>query len=211
MAPTTVVNSRLPQVGADEILDDAVKKDTWRPLPLLSLIKRPADLVSAANYGMIALLDVIAFALMPLVWSTSVEFGGLSMSPASIGLWMAGYGLMNGVFQFLAFPSIVRRFGPRRVFITSILCFVQVYVLSPLQNYALHHSSKNMNLTAALLILLQLTITAFSTMGFGEFSRTLPDARSLKLLQIDKELCSCKSLPLLPTDGLSAPQTGSRR
>ena len=185
--------------------------DTWRPLPLLSLIKRHADIVSVANYGMIALLDVIAFALMPLVWSTSVESGGLSMSPASIGLWMAGYGFMNGVFQFIAFPSIVRRFGPRRVFITSILCFVQVYVLSPLQNYALHHSSKNMNLTAALLIILQFTMTAFSTMGFGEFSRTLPHARSLKLLQIDKELCSCKSLPLLPTDGLSAPQTGSRR
>ena len=108
MGPTADTNSRLPKVGEDEILDDAVKKNTWRPLPLLSLIKKPAVLVSVVNYGIIALLDVIAFALMPLFWSTSVEFGGLGMSPAYIGLWMVGYGLMNGIFQFVAFPSIVR-------------------------------------------------------------------------------------------------------
>jgi MFS family permease len=158
-------------VGEEEILDEVVK-DKWKPLPLRSLIKRPAVLVSVANYGMIGLLDVIAFALIPLVWSTSVEYGGLGMSPASIGLWMAGYGLMNGIFQFVAFPPLVRHFGPRRVFITSILCFFPVYILFPFQNSALRHSSGSMNPTAALLVILQLTITAFSTMGFGEFSRT---------------------------------------
>ncbi|KAH8993664.1 major facilitator superfamily transporter [Lactarius deliciosus] len=42
--------------------------------------------VTVANYCMIALLDMAAGALIPLVWSTSVELGGLSMSPASIGL-----------------------------------------------------------------------------------------------------------------------------
>jgi hypothetical protein len=29
--------------------------------------------------------------VLPLIWLTSVEFGGLGMSPVSIGLWMAGY------------------------------------------------------------------------------------------------------------------------
>jgi len=78
--------------------------------------------VLVANYGMIALLDMTAGALIPLVWSTSVEFDGLSMSPASIGLWMAGYGFMNCIFQFVAFPCI-GRFGPWRVFIASIILF----------------------------------------------------------------------------------------
>jgi len=45
------------------------------------------------------------------------------MSPASIGLWMAGYGIMSGVIQFVAFPSINGRFGPWRVFIASIFSF----------------------------------------------------------------------------------------
>ena len=91
------------------------------------------------------------------------------MSPASIGLWIAGYGILNGVFQFVAFPPIVRRFGPRHVFIASILCFFPVYILFPFENLALHNSTGGLNLTASLLLMLQLTITAFSTMGFGEF------------------------------------------
>ena len=39
------------------------------------------------------------------------------MTPASIGLWMVGYGFLNGAFQFVTFPHIVERFGPRRIFI----------------------------------------------------------------------------------------------
>lgn len=43
------------------------------------------------------------------------------MTPASTGL-MAGYGFLNHVFQFVAFPHTVERFGPRpgRVFISFI-------------------------------------------------------------------------------------------
>jgi hypothetical protein len=114
------------------------------------------------------LLDMTAGTLIPLVWSTSVEFGGLSMSPASIGLWMAGYGFLNGIFQFVAFPRIVGRFGPRRVFIASVLCFFPVYMMFPFENLALHHSSRGLNVAAALLIMLQLSVMSFSDMGFSK-------------------------------------------
>jgi len=136
--------------------------------------------VSIANYGAIALLDITAGALIPLVWSTSVEFGGLSMSPASIGLWTAGCGVINSVFQFVAFPRIVGRFGPRRVFIACIILYFPVYIMFPLENLALRRSSRGLNLAAGLLIMLQLSAISFSDMGFGKFPRTLHCARSLK-------------------------------
>lgn len=158
---------------------DGPAKVMEKPPPLRALLTRPV-VVSVASYAVISLHDVIAGALMPLVWSTSIEFGGLSMSPASIGLWIAGYGFLNGIFQFVAFPPIVRRFGPRCVFIASILCFVPVYILFPFENLALHRSSGGLNLTAGLLLMLQLTISALSTMGFGEFPGTLCYAQSLK-------------------------------
>jgi len=129
---------------------------------------------------MIALLDMAAGALIPLVWSTSVEFGGLSMSPASIGLWMAVYGTMNCVVQFVAFPRIVERFGPRRVFIACIILFFPVFIMLPLENLALRHSIRGLNLAAGLLIMLQLSAISFSDMGFGKFPRTLHCVRSLK-------------------------------
>ncbi|SRR6266702_3477493 len=166
MKPNTEVNSDLPRVGEGEILGGPVK-DTEKPLPLRALLTRPV-VVSVANYCMIALLEMTAVTLIPLIWSTSVEFGGLSMSPASIGLWMAGYGLMNGIFQFVAFPRIVGRLGPRRVFIASILCFIPVYIMFPFENLVLRHSSRGANVISGLLIILQLSALGFSDMGFSK-------------------------------------------
>ncbi|KAH8985277.1 hypothetical protein EDB92DRAFT_1883308 [Lactarius akahatsu] len=108
---------------------------------------------------------------MPLVWSTSVEFGGLSMSPTSVGLWISGYGFINGIFQFVALPRMVGRFGPRRIFIACIILYFPSYIL------------RDLNLVAALLIVLQLLATSFSDMGFGVIfmyiSSAAPNKRSL--------------------------------
>src|SRR5258708_26386158 len=172
MKPNPVVNSDSPRVGEGEILDGPAK-DAEGPVPLRALLTRPV-VISVANYGVIALLDVIAEALIPLVWSTSVEFGGLGMSPASIGLCMAaGYGLMSCILQLVAFPRIVRRFGPRRLFIASIFNFFLVYTVFPFENLALRHSSRGrMNPAAGLLIALQLLAISCSDVGFS----TLPSS-----------------------------------
>ncbi|KAH9010708.1 MFS general substrate transporter [Lactarius hengduanensis] len=174
-------DSDRPQVNAGEILDEPVE-DTAKPVPLRALLTRPV-VVSVANYGMTGMLDMTAGTLIPLVWSTSVEFGGLSMNPASIGSWMAGYGLMNGVFQFVAFPRIVRRFGPRRVYIASIILFSLVYILLPFENLALRHSGHDLNPAARLLIILQLSAFTLSGMGLGAIfmyiSSAAPNKRSL--------------------------------
>ncbi|KAH8985272.1 MFS general substrate transporter [Lactarius akahatsu] len=179
MKSRTEVNSDLPRVGEGEMLD---VKDTGKPLPLRALLTRPV-VVSIANYCMISLLEIIAVTLIPLVWSTSVEFGGLGMSPASIGLWMTGYGFTNGIFQFVAFPHIVERLGPRRVFIASTLCFIPVYIMFPFENLALHDSFRGANMVTGLLMILQLSAIGFSDMGFSTIfmyiSSAAPNKRSL--------------------------------
>jgi len=156
-------------------------KDTEKPVPLRALLTRPV-IVSVANYGMIG-LDITAGALIPLVWATSVEFGGLSMSPASIGLYMAGYGLLNGVFQFVAFPRIIGRLGPRPVFIAGVLCFLPIYIMFPLENLALRDSIRGASVVTALLIILQLSAWSFADMGFSTIfmyiSSASPNKRSL--------------------------------
>ena len=168
------VNSHFPQVGEGELLDGPAK-DTDKPLPLCALLTRPV-VVSVANYGVMGLLDVIAGALIPLIWSTSVEFGGLGMSPASIGLWMAGCGFINGIIKFVTFPPIVKHFGLRRVFIASIFSFFPVFIIFPFENLALRYSSL---LAARLLMTLQVSALCFSDMGFSMFPSTLFCVRSL--------------------------------
>ncbi|KAI9452892.1 MFS general substrate transporter [Lactarius psammicola] len=181
MKPNTEVNSDLPRVGEAEILDGPVE-GTEKLLPLRALLTRPV-LVSVANYCVIGMLDIVAGTLIPLVWSTSVKFGGLSMSPASIGLWMAGYGFMNCIFQFFAFPRIVRRFGPRRVFIASIILFSPVFIMFPFENLASRHSDRGLNPVAGLLIVLQLSAVSLSVMGYGAIfmyiTSAAPNKRSL--------------------------------
>ncbi|KAF8267749.1 MFS general substrate transporter [Lactarius quietus] len=179
--PNTEVHSDLPRVGDGEVLDGSVK-DTEKPLPLRALLTRPV-IVSVANYAMIGLIDMGAIALIPLVWSTSIELGGLSMSPASIGLWMTGCGLMNCIFQFVAFPRLIGRFGPRTIFITSILCFFPVYIMFPFENLSSRHSSRSTNLATVFLIVLQLSALSLSDIGFGTIcmyiSSAAPNKRSL--------------------------------
>lgn len=152
--------------------NDASLEDIDKSLTLRALLTRPV-VVSVAIYRVIGLLEITSGSLIPLVWSTSVDLGGLSMSPASIGLWMAGYGFLNGIVQFVAFPPIVGRFGPRIVFIASVLCFFPIYILFPFENLAIQPSSRGINSVAALLIVLQLSALSFAHMGFSKLHSTL--------------------------------------
>jgi hypothetical protein len=74
----------------------ASQKDTQKSLPLHSLLTRPV-LISIANYTMVGFFEMACLALIPLIWSTPIEFGGLDFSPALIGSWMSVYGCVNGI------------------------------------------------------------------------------------------------------------------
>lgn len=113
---------------------------------------------------MLALLDMAAMALIPLVWSTPVALGGLDLSPASIGLWMSGYGCLNAVVQFTMFPRVVARLGPGRVFLTSIAAYVLIYTMFPFENLAARARSS----AVWFLVVLQLASICITDMGFSE-------------------------------------------
>ena len=140
-------------------------KDTdTRPPPLRGILTRPV-LISIASYGMLALLIKASIALIPLVWSTSVELGGLGMSPASIGLWMSVYGFMSGVVQYVIFPRLISLFGPRSVVLTSISTCALIYIAFPFENLLLRPDSRGPQVVESLLIILQLSSLGIAEMG----------------------------------------------
>jgi hypothetical protein len=163
--------SDTPQGAADNNsdLDDIPPNELDKPLPLSSVLTRPV-IVTVANYSMIVLLNTIALSYIPLVWSTPVEYGGLNLSPASIGLGLSVYGGMDGLVQLLFFPHLVSRFGVRRVFVSSILSCAMIYMLFPFENLAmLAAAGGGPNAFVWLLIILQLTSLCVFEMGYGEF------------------------------------------
>ncbi|KAH9046353.1 major facilitator superfamily domain-containing protein [Lactarius deliciosus] len=113
-----------------------------QPLPLHSLLTRPV-VISITNYGTLALLEIASSALIPLVWSTAIELGGLGLTPADIGLWMSAYGS----------PAI------------TAVAFGLLYALFPFENMLARGTG-----TASVvwpLIVLQLVAISVSDMGLG--------------------------------------------
>jgi hypothetical protein len=142
---------------------------------------------------MLALLDMSAMVLIPLVWSTPIELGGLNLSPASIGLWLSAYGCLNGVLQFVFFPRVVGRLGPGRVVLVSIIAYVIIYTMFSFENMAARHATSahgiGTNSTVWLFVILQLTSICFTDMGFSEFLRK-NKIKALRL-KIKQTRCLC--------------------
>ncbi|KAI9434845.1 hypothetical protein H4582DRAFT_2100779 [Lactarius indigo] len=90
-----------------------------------ALFSSAPDLCSppALSVSSYAMLDVAPMTLIPLVWVTPVELGGIDsdLNPTSIDMWMSRYGCLNGPVQFTSFPHVVARLGPGHVFLTSVL------------------------------------------------------------------------------------------
>jgi hypothetical protein len=129
-------------------------------------------MISISNYAMLALLDMSAMALVPLVWSTPIDMGGLSFSPATIGLWLSGYGCLNGVIQFVFFPRVVGRLGPGRVVLTSVALYVIIYSMFPFENLAARLALSGGDAASVAvwpLVVLQLVAICITDMGFSEF------------------------------------------
>jgi hypothetical protein len=161
------INSDMLQESSD--LVDASLKDTHKPPPLRSVLTRPV-LLSTANYAMLVLLQFACVSLIPLIWSTSVEFGGLGFSPVSIGSWLSVYGGIDGIFQFAVFPRLASRFGLRRVFVSSIAFCAVVVIIFPLENLVLRHRDTVSGPTVTVwpLIFLQLLALSILTMGYSK-------------------------------------------
>ncbi|KAH9059726.1 hypothetical protein EDB87DRAFT_1619950 [Lactarius vividus] len=154
-----------------------------KPLPLRSVLTKPV-VVTIINHAMFALLNMVAVTYIPLVWSTPVEFGGLNLSPASIGMWLSLYGGMNGIFQFVFFSHLITRFGPRRIFISAIVACAAIYTIFPFENLALRVAAGGgSNLALSLLLILQLSSLCVSELGYPTvylyISSAVPNKRSL--------------------------------
>ena len=116
---------------------------------------------------MLALVNAAVESYFPLVWSTPVEYGGLNLSPASIGLWLSLYGGMDGIFQFLFFSHFISRFGRRRVFLFSVGSSAVIFAIFPFENLAVV-AGGGPNLVVWLLIILQLSSYCVFDMGYSK-------------------------------------------
>lgn len=95
----------------------------------------PGVIKPVLHYGLLSFVDQCMLVLMPLMYSTSRPLGGLGFSSNTIGLVMTAWSMLNGTIQVYAFPRLLRRFGPKRLYTTSFAFFLITFSTYPLMNY----------------------------------------------------------------------------
>ncbi|KAF8640218.1 hypothetical protein AX16_010115 [Volvariella volvacea WC 439] len=104
------------------------------PPPFRDLLIPPV-LTVLANGGFLAFSEMALQVLQPLVWSTSIELGGLDFSPYQIGTTLGVWGILNAFVQIYFLGKVIRKFGPRNVYIVSYASMILALAMYPAQNW----------------------------------------------------------------------------
>ena len=111
-----------------------VHEEAQRP-PALRALLTPEVITLLVNYALLTFLDMCMQALLPLMWSTSIEHGGLGFSPYLIGLTMGAYGMFSALVQLTLLGPMIRRYGARKVYITNFPCLLVTFLGYPIAGY----------------------------------------------------------------------------
>ncbi|KAI6145800.1 MFS general substrate transporter [Pisolithus tinctorius] len=152
------------------------------PVPIRALLKTYSVMIPVANYGILALVDIGFFALVPLFYGAPIEIGGLGLSPFAIGVCLTAFGFGNGLLQMLFAARAVDRFGARRVFCSTVLAFFPTIVTFPIMSWVIH-VQKEVGPAIWMLIFAQLLSWSVVDMSYAIISlfvtRASPNKHSL--------------------------------
>jgi hypothetical protein len=176
---TTKVSKVLSRSDSDETLvcpdgnenrSSAISKPSApqfneEPVPLRELFVSRV-LLPIANYCLIAFLGIAFYALLPLFYSTPIEYGGLGLSPPVIGLCLAGFGMTNGLFQAFFFTKFVHLWGAKQIFLIGMMNYLPIFTIFPI----IHVFARQWGLSPIIwvLVVFQLFVAIIVEMGYGE-------------------------------------------
>ncbi|KAI5998710.1 MFS general substrate transporter [Pisolithus albus] len=151
------------EIGAQ---DGAPSDKAASPVPIRTLLKTYSVMIPIANYGILGLVDIGFFALVPLFYATPVEIGGLGLSPFVIGVCMTAFGIGNGLFQMLFTARAIERFGERKVFCSAVLAFFPIIATFPIMSWVIS-VQKEVGATIWVLIFTQMLSWAVVDMAYA--------------------------------------------
>ena len=132
--------------------------------PARTLFTRPV-LLTVANYGALAFLEICNWIFLPLVYTTPIRLGGVGFDPARMGICLGVWGLLRGLVQLTVFHRILNFLGLRSTFVTLISGLVPSNLLFAINGtYAQHGGSE---LVLWVLVLVQMLCTIGVCMAYG--------------------------------------------
>ncbi|KAJ7062691.1 major facilitator superfamily multidrug-resistance, DHA1 sub-family [Mycena amicta] len=113
--------------------DAATKAKADARLPVRALLTRPV-LIALVNNAFLSFCEMCYASLLPIMYATPIELGGLGLDPHSIGLLMGSVGIVNAVIQATLGGRTIRYFGARTMFTTGFVAIMMSLLFYPVLN-----------------------------------------------------------------------------
>ncbi|KAJ7199556.1 major facilitator superfamily multidrug-resistance, DHA1 sub-family [Mycena haematopus] len=143
-----------PLLSNDSDVSPANATPTEVP-PLRALFIRPV-LIALMNHAFLCFCQMSYDVMIPLVYATPIEMGGLGLSPLYIGRIMGLCGLLNVFTQVFLSAKAIRRFGPHTIFTTAFCCLSFSFLAYPFLNYFARKAGR-VDTSVIIVIILQLS------------------------------------------------------
>jgi len=150
-------------IQAPDMESNAKQEDQPEP-STRDLLTKPV-LLTISAHGWFSFLEIASWVLLPLVYTTPIEFGGLGFDPATMGICMAVYGVMKGVLQLTVFHRILDFLGLRTALIAFISGLIPLFLLFPVGG--IHVRNEGTVMVLWMLVLIQLISTIGVNMAYG--------------------------------------------
>ncbi|KAJ7220227.1 major facilitator superfamily domain-containing protein [Mycena pura] len=135
------------------------------PPPLRDLFTRPV-IISLSNHAFLCFCQMSFDVMIPLVYATPIELGGLGLSPLYIGRIMGFVGFLNVFAQTFWAAKAIRRFGPHRIFITMFSVLPFSFLVYPFLNYFARRAGRvDGNVIALMVLQMSASFVIFPTYG----------------------------------------------
>jgi hypothetical protein len=143
-----------------------VRASKGPPISLRTLLT-PRVLAIILVYALLGITDVSFIVLQPVFLSTPISRGGLGMSPSTIGVCLAAFGIANGAVSILFFAPLNRRFGTKNMLKGGIAAFLGCFPLFPVMN-SLARVQGGLGPAVWIVFVLQLAMATLIPMAFSK-------------------------------------------
>ena len=172
--------------------------DNEEPVPLKNFLNLKI-FIPVTSYVYLASLQAASNAIQPLFLAMSVDIGGLGLTSRNVGYILGSYGFVNGIFQVVMLGRLIRRFGVKVIFVTSISAFIPIYALSPIMNLLVRRNGFSHFVWVVLGF--QLLASLVMELGYGTFILSKNSGVFLQL-NLDQVVFTYTSQLLRPTNDL---------
>lgn len=139
--------------------------DQSQQIGIRAAITRPILMV-LLNHIFLTFLDMCHFTLIPLVYSTPVQFGGLGLDPFRIGAILGTFGLVNSIMQANLLGRFIKKYGARRLYGATFSCILGCFTMYPIMHFFAQRANGVDGFVIASIVI-QLSFQSMIYMAYG--------------------------------------------